>query len=79
MGTLAFMVNGTMCCSLQRDGGLLVRVGAEGRERALGEPHVEPWKVGNRTMKSFVRVGPTGIEPDSELERWIQRGIDAGG
>jgi len=55
MGGLCFMVNGGMCCSVSGRGGLLVRVAAETYERMLGEPHVQPMKMGQRVMRGFVR------------------------
>jgi TfoX/Sxy family transcriptional regulator of competence genes len=77
MGGLAFLVNGSMCCSVGRDG-LLVRVGPEERERALVRPHVTPMKLGGRTMSGFVRVAPAGFRTDASLATWIARGIEAG-
>ena len=77
MGGLAFLVNGSMCCSVGR-AGLLVRIGAEARERVLVRPHVEPMKMGGRTMTGFVRVAPEGFRTDSSLADWIELGIEAG-
>jgi TfoX/Sxy family transcriptional regulator of competence genes len=77
MGTLAFMVNGSMCCSVGRDG-LLVRVAAEDRERLLEDPLVSTMKLGNRTMKGFVRVAAGGVKTRAKLAKWIERGLAAG-
>src|SRR6187549_2489431 len=76
MGSLAFMVNGSMCCSVGRDN-LLVRVDAEERERLLGDPFVLPMKLGSRTMKGFVRVAPEGFRTRARLAQWIEQGIAA--
>jgi TfoX/Sxy family transcriptional regulator of competence genes len=76
MGTLAFMVNGAMCCSVAGDG-LLVRIAAEERDRVLGESFVSPMKLGARTMKGFVRVSLEGLRTRATLARWIERGIAA--
>ena len=38
---LSFLVNGNMCCGITGMA-LMVRVGAENREQALREPHVQP-------------------------------------
>jgi len=76
MGSLAFMANGSMCCSVGRDN-LLVRVDAAGRERLLGEPFVSPMKLGSRTMKGFVRVAPEGFRTRARLAKWIELGIAA--
>jgi TfoX/Sxy family transcriptional regulator of competence genes len=77
MGGLAFLVDGSMCCSVGRDG-LLVRVAADDRERILGLAHVQPMKLGGRTMTGFVRVAAAGLRTEAALRRWIERGIDAG-
>jgi len=77
MGALAFLVNGSLCCSVSRDT-LLVRVGAEGRERALAHPHVKPMKLGGRTMSGFVRVDADGFRTDALLAKWIDSGIKVG-
>src|SRR3990172_940176 len=77
MGGLAFIVNGSMCCSVGRDA-LLVRVGAEGRQCALAYPHVSPMKIGDKTMSGFVRVDSEGFRTDSALAKWLARGIEAG-
>lgn len=77
MGALAFLVNGSMCCSIGRDL-LLVRVGAQGREQVLAKPYVKPMKIGGRTMTGFVRVAPQGFRTDSALTKWIESGIEAG-
>ncbi len=77
MGTLSFIVNGAMCCCVSGNA-LMVRVGSEGREQALSEPHVRPMRMGGRPMASFVLVGAEGLRTDGVLARWIKRGIDAG-
>ena len=76
MGTLAFMVEGVMCCSVGGDG-LLVRVKAEERAALLLEPSVSAMKLGARTMRGFVRVAPAGLRTSAALSRWLERGISA--
>ena len=77
MGGLCFMVSGSMCCSVSGRGGLLVRVGAETRERMLAEPHVQPVEMRGRTMSGFVRVAPEGYRTGAALGKWVERGIAA--
>ena len=77
MGTLAFMVQGALCCAVGRDG-LLVRVEAEERAALLTQSSVFPMKLGARTMKGFVRVAPAGLRTRANLMRWLERGIAAG-
>jgi TfoX/Sxy family transcriptional regulator of competence genes len=76
MGGLCFMVKGAMCCSVSSRGGLLVRVGAEARERMLGQPHVRPMEMAGRTVSGFVRVMPEGYRTETVFRKWIQRGVD---
>ena len=75
MGTLSFAVDGVMCCCVRGDG-LMVRVDASGRERALGEPHTKPIAMQGRVMKSFLLAGAEGIVTNSALGQWIKRGLD---
>ena len=41
-GGIAFMLNGNMCCGETNDD-LMVRVGADGLEDALDQPHARLW------------------------------------
>jgi len=75
MGGLAFMVKGSMCCSVSGRGGLLIRVGAD--EGVFGEPHVRQVKMDARTMSGFARVDPEGYATDAALKTWVQLGLDA--
>jgi TfoX/Sxy family transcriptional regulator of competence genes len=75
VGGLSFLVNGNMCCGVTGPA-LMVRVGAEGREQALSEPHVRPMEFAGRALSGFVRVDPAGFAADDALARWVQRGLD---
>jgi hypothetical protein len=77
MGTLAFMVNDAMCCSVGPDG-LLVRVDPAERDALLATPHVTEMALGSRVMKGFVRVALDGLRTEATLAAWIDRGIAAG-
>lgn len=76
MGKLAFLVDGSICCSVGTEG-LLVRVRPEDRERVLAMPHVTPMKLGARTMKGFVRVAAEAVGSDEALVRWLELGLAA--
>jgi hypothetical protein len=54
----------------------MVRVGADGREQALREPHVRPMQFAGRALSGFICVEPAGIAADEALARWVQRGLD---
>lgn len=73
-GGLSFLVNGNMCCGVHGQA-LMVRVGADGRQQALGEPHVGPMLLGGRALSGFVSVEPAGFAADDALARWVQRGL----
>ena len=75
VGGLSFSVEGKMCCGVAGDA-LMVRVGAEARERTLGEPHVRPMVFGKRPLAGFVLVDPAGFRTDASLRKWVQRGLD---
>jgi TfoX N-terminal domain len=75
VGGLSFVAGGHMCCGVTGTA-LMVRVGADGRERALAEPHVRPMRLGERVLSGFVCVDPAGVAADEALARWVQRGLD---
>ena len=72
-GGIAFMLNGNMCCGVTNDD-LMVRVGADGLEDALDQPHARPMDLTGRPMKGFVFVD-AGAVGDRVLRQWIQRGV----
>ncbi|MBM4780061.1 MAG: TfoX/Sxy family protein [Archangiaceae bacterium] len=76
MGGLAFMVNGAMCCSVGVDG-LLVRIRPGERDQLCALEHVQPMKLGGRTMRGFVRVMTAGVRTRKTLEQWLTRGLSA--
>lgn len=72
-GGIAFMLNGNMCFGVTNDD-LMVRVGADGLEDALAQPHARPMDFTGRPMKGFVFVD-AGAVGDRVLRQWIQRGV----
>ena len=72
-GGLAFMVNGNMCCGIVRDE-LMVRVGPDGHDEALAQPHAKPMDFTGRPMKGMVYVEPDGVRGDADLKAWVERG-----
>jgi hypothetical protein len=72
-GTLVFMVGDHMACGARSDGSLLARVGPDGVTDALDDPHVEPMRMGERTMKGYVFVAADGVADDEALRRWVGR------
>jgi TfoX/Sxy family transcriptional regulator of competence genes len=74
-GGLSFLVNGNMCCGVQGQA-LMVRVGPDGREQALAEPHVQPMLLAGRALSGFITVEPAGFAADDALAGWVRRGLD---
>ena len=72
-GGIAFMLNGNMCCGVTNDD-LMVRVGADGLEDALDQPHARLMDFTGRPMKGFVFVD-AGAVGDRVLRQWVQRGV----
>ena len=75
-GALAWMIGGNMACGVRHDE-LLVRLGAEGAEQAIAEPHVRQFaSADGRRMTGFVVVDPAGIAEDEDLAGWVDAGAD---
>ncbi len=75
VGGLSFVVDGSMCCGVTGSA-LMVRVGAQARERTLAEPHVRPMEFAGRPLAGFVLIDPEGFRTDAALAAWVQRGVD---
>jgi hypothetical protein len=52
---------------------LIARVGPDGYEEALLEPHVREFDITGRPMTGWVVVGPPGVEKNDQLADWIGR------
>jgi TfoX/Sxy family transcriptional regulator of competence genes len=68
-GGLAFLERGNIVVGVMRDG-LLVRVGADGKEAALDRPGVREFDFTGRPMKAFVVVDREFLD-DGTLAGWI--------
>ena len=73
-GGLAFMVRGHMCCGIV-GAELMVRVGPQGYESALSQPHARKMDFTGKPMKGFVYVSAAGFEDDGDLQSWVDRGL----
>ncbi len=74
-GGLAFMLGGHMCCGVVEDE-LVVRLGPERAEAALGRPHTRPMDFTGRPLKGFVFVTAQGVRTDAALRRWVEQATD---
>ncbi len=74
-GGIAFMTDGHMCCGVINDD-LVLRLGPEGAEEALKQPHVRPMDFTGRTMKGYVFVAKAGLRTEAQLRRRIRSALD---
>jgi len=73
-GGLTFMVAGKMACGVVHDD-LMVRVGPDGDDSALAEPHTRPMDFTGRPMRGMVYVDPAGVASDADVARWVDRAV----
>jgi len=69
-GGLAFMIGGHMACGVVGEE-LMLRLGEDGADAALDEPHVRPMDFTGRPMKTMVFVEPAGTVSSKALRRWL--------
>src|SRR5690348_14142678 len=70
MGGLGFMIGGRMALGIVGEQ-LMVRVGPDGYQRALGRAHVREMDFTGRSIKGFVFVEPAGIRTKRSLASWV--------
>jgi TfoX/Sxy family transcriptional regulator of competence genes len=73
-GGTGFMLNGNMVAGTFRNE-LLVRVGKEGNDAALGRPHARPMDHGGRPVAGYVIVGSQGTAKDKDLKSWVDLAV----
>lgn len=71
-GGLAFVVAGHMTCGIVGDE-LMLRLGEDGADSALDEPHTRPMDFTGKPMRTMIYVEPAGIATDQALGAWIDR------
>jgi TfoX/Sxy family transcriptional regulator of competence genes len=74
-GGIAFMVQGNMAVGVSGEE-MMVRVGPEKYDEAVGQAHVRPFDMTGRPMKGWVLVGAEAYEADKDLNDWVQRGLN---
>lgn len=72
-GGLAFMLHGHMCCGIVGTD-LMLRLGHEGTDAALAQPHVRPMDFTGRPMTSMVYVAPEGLRGVA-LRGWVEQAV----
>lgn len=75
-GGLCFLFRGGMVLGIVGDD-LMVRVGPDRYEAALGEPHVRPMDFTGRPMKGMVYVNARGTRDGAAIARWVEAGLAA--
>lgn len=73
-GGIAFMAGGHMCVGVIGED-LMARLGEDGADAALDEPHTRPMDFTGRPMKNMVYVEPAGTATDAALRDWIRRAL----
>jgi TfoX/Sxy family transcriptional regulator of competence genes len=73
-GGLAFLAGGHMCCGIVNQD-LMIRVGPDQYEEALGAPHARPMDFTGRPMKGMVYIAAAELGTRQALQRWINRGL----
>ncbi len=73
-GGIGFLLHGNMLVGVWKDS-LIVRLGPEGGDEALLEPHVNEFNITGRAMKGWVLVEPGGVEDDDQLKDWLRRAV----
>jgi TfoX/Sxy family transcriptional regulator of competence genes len=75
VGGRSFVVGGHLCVGVS-GGALMVRVGPDAEARVLAEPGVRPLLLGGKHPVGYVLVDPPGFRSDTDLARWIERGLE---
>lgn len=73
-GCIAFLISGKAAVGVWKDS-LIARVGPDGYDDALLEPHVGEFDITGRPMRGWVVVGPGGVGDDEPLNAWIERAV----
>jgi len=73
-GGLAFMVDGHMTVGIVGDE-LMARVGADGEDDALAQPHARPMDFTGRPMTGFVLVAAAGVASAGDVQAWVERSL----
>jgi hypothetical protein len=70
-GGICFMLNGHMCCGVERDN-LMLRLG-DGAGAALSEPGARPMDFTGKPMRGMIFVGLEGYSSERSLRNWVSR------
>jgi Regulator of competence-specific genes len=74
-GGVGFLLHGNICVGVWKTS-LIVRLGPEQYDEALGQPHVGEFDITGRPMRGWVLVESDGLEDDRQLRDWIDRSLE---
>lgn len=75
-GGLAFLLDGAMAVAASGRGSLMVRVDPAQLAALVGEPGVEPVRMGSRgPMRGWLSVHGETLTDDRVLDLWVRRGL----
>jgi hypothetical protein len=74
-GGLAFLVDGHMAAAASGQGGMLLRVDPAQTEELAGQADVERFQMRGKEMDGWLRVGPSAVRTDEELQGWLDRAL----
>lgn len=74
-GGVGFLLDGNMCVGVWKEF-LIVRIGPDAYDAALGELNVLEFDITGRPMKGWVMIEPAGVWRDSELGEWVGRAVE---
>src|SRR5438045_90294 len=73
-GCLCFLLNGNGLAGVWKNN-FIARLGPDGYDEAILEPHVREFDITGKPMRNWVAVEPAGIEEDDQLTGWIERAM----
>ncbi|OGO35963.1 MAG: RNA methyltransferase [Chloroflexi bacterium RBG_16_57_11] len=73
-GGVGFLLWGNMACGVNGDD-FIVRVGKDGNDEALSQPHTRVFDMTGKPMPGWILVRPEGVNSQADLRRWIDRGV----
>ncbi len=73
-GGIAFMVDGHMTVGVVKNE-LMARVGPDGDDGALAQPHARMMDFTGRPMTGFVLVAAPGVASEGDVKAWVDRSL----
>jgi len=73
-GGLAILLDGNMAAGVYGDD-LLVRTDPQQQDALLAQPGTRPFDMTSRPMKGWIVVDASMCAEDSQLRRWVSRGV----